>query len=75
MRRLTELRVLLSGQSGQAQILGLFPVDYGNELCSVLSQKELSKVHCRAASAVEKVYAFKIGSGGSSKVYYGTLTK
>ena len=47
MRRLTELRVLLSGQSGQAQILGLFPVDYGNtRLCSVLSQKELSKVHC-----------------------------
>ena len=45
MRHLTELRVLLSGQNGQAQIL--FPVDYGNtRLCSVLSQKELSKVHC-----------------------------
>lgn len=47
MRCLTELRVLLSGQSGQAQILGLFFVDYGNtRLCSVLLQKELSKAHC-----------------------------
>ena len=47
MRCLTELSVLLSGQSGQAQILGLFSVDYGStRLCSVLLQKELAKAHC-----------------------------